>query len=52
MWWWHSVPREDEHPRISSIGFEPWRPRYNFNLHDVSVQDLEGQLHVEQHLET
>jgi len=25
--------------------------RYNFNLHDVSVQDLEGQLHVEQHLE-
>src|SRR3984893_18762365 len=26
-------------------------PRHNFNVHDVSVQDLNGQLHVEQHLE-
>jgi divalent metal cation (Fe/Co/Zn/Cd) transporter len=25
--------------------------RNNFNVHDVSVQDLGGQLHVEQHLE-
>jgi cation diffusion facilitator family transporter len=25
--------------------------RHNLNLHDVSVQDLEGRLHVEQHLE-
>ena len=25
--------------------------RNNFNLHDISVQDLNGQLHVEQHLE-
>jgi len=25
--------------------------RFNFNVHDVSVQDLNGQLHVEQHLE-
>lgn len=25
--------------------------RNNFNVHDISVQDLEGKLHVEQHLE-
>jgi cation diffusion facilitator family transporter len=25
--------------------------RHNFNVHDVSVQDLNGQLHVEQHIE-
>src|SRR5208282_4674110 len=25
--------------------------RHNFNVHDVSVQDLNGELHVEQHLE-
>ncbi|MGB9074101.1 MAG: cation diffusion facilitator family transporter [Terriglobales bacterium] len=25
--------------------------RHNFNVHDVSVQDLNGKLHVEQHLE-
>ena len=25
--------------------------RHNFNVHDISVQDLNGQLHVEQHLE-
>jgi len=25
--------------------------RHNVNVHDVSVQDLEGKLHVEQHLE-
>jgi divalent metal cation (Fe/Co/Zn/Cd) transporter len=25
--------------------------RHNFNVHDVSVQDLGGRLHVEQHLE-
>jgi len=25
--------------------------RHNFNVHDVSIQDLRGRLHVEQHLE-
>jgi cation diffusion facilitator family transporter len=25
--------------------------RHNLNVHDISVQDLEGQLHVEQHIE-
>ena len=25
--------------------------RNNFNVHDISVQDLSGRLHVEQHLE-
>jgi cation diffusion facilitator family transporter len=25
--------------------------RHNLNVHDISVQDLDGQLHVEQHLE-
>src|SRR6266403_818779 len=46
----HSVPREVSTENI----FDRVRAvatRYNFNLHDVSVQDLEGQLHVEQHLE-
>src|SRR5271155_3827759 len=26
-------------------------PRHNLNVHDISVQDLAGQLHVEQHVE-
>src|SRR5258705_5708909 len=26
-------------------------PRHNLNVHDVSIQDLEGHLYVEQHLE-
>jgi divalent metal cation (Fe/Co/Zn/Cd) transporter len=46
----HSVPRETGHENI----FERIRAvaaRNNFNVHDVSVQDLAGQLHVEQHLE-
>jgi divalent metal cation (Fe/Co/Zn/Cd) transporter len=46
----HSVPRETEHENI----FDRIRAvasRNNFNVHDVSVQDLGGRLHVEQHLE-
>jgi cation diffusion facilitator family transporter len=46
----HSVPRETGHENI----FDRIRAvasRNNFNVHDVSVQDLGGQLHVEQHLE-
>jgi divalent metal cation (Fe/Co/Zn/Cd) transporter len=46
----HSIPRETGHENI----FERIRAvaaRNNFNVHDVSVQDLAGQLHVEQHLE-
>ncbi|HKS76034.1 MAG TPA: cation diffusion facilitator family transporter [Terriglobales bacterium] len=46
----HSVPRavntENIFDRIRAVAM-----RNNFNVHDVSVQDLEGQLHVEQHLE-
>jgi cation diffusion facilitator family transporter len=46
----HSVPRalrtENIFDRIRAVA-----TRYNFNLHDVSVQDLHGRLHVEQHLE-
>ncbi|MGB8009403.1 MAG: cation diffusion facilitator family transporter [Terriglobales bacterium] len=46
----HSVPRarrtENIFDRIRAVA-----TRYNFNVHDVSVQDLNGQLHVEQHLE-
>src|SRR4029077_18820418 len=46
----HSVPRqvstENIFDRVRAVA-----TRYNFNVHDVSVQDLEGQLHVEQHLE-
>ncbi|HUK25348.1 MAG TPA: cation-efflux pump [Terriglobales bacterium] len=46
----HSVPRP---PRTENI-FDRIRAvasRHNFNVHDVSVQDLSGHLHVEQHLE-
>jgi cation diffusion facilitator family transporter len=46
----HSVPRagqaENIFDRIRGVA-----TRHNFNVHDVSVQDLNGQLHVEQHLE-
>jgi divalent metal cation (Fe/Co/Zn/Cd) transporter len=46
----HSVPRaglsENIFDRIRAVA-----TRNNFNVHDVSVQDLDGQLHVEQHLE-
>src|SRR5882757_2094863 len=46
----HSVPRarrsENIFDRIRAVA-----ARHNFNVHDVSVQDLNGELHVEQHLE-
>lgn len=46
----HSVPRpfreENIFDRIRGVA-----TRHNFNVHDVSVQDLSGRLHVEQHLE-
>ncbi|HEY7098321.1 MAG TPA: cation diffusion facilitator family transporter [Terriglobales bacterium] len=46
----HSIPRpgqgENIFDRIRGVA-----TRHNFNLHDVSVQDLGGTLHVEQHLE-
>jgi cation diffusion facilitator family transporter len=46
----HSVPRartgENIFDRIRAVA-----SRNNFNVHDVSVQDLSGRLHVEQHLE-
>ena len=46
----HSVPRagsaESIFDRIRAVA-----TRYNVNVHDVSVQDLGGRLHVEQHLE-
>ncbi|HXY50420.1 MAG TPA: cation diffusion facilitator family transporter [Terriglobales bacterium] len=45
-----SVPRahrtENLFDRIRAVA-----TRHNLNVHDVSVQDLRGQLHVEQHLE-
>lgn len=46
----HPIPRETGHENI----FDRIRAvaaRNNFNVHDVSVQDLAGRLHVEQHLE-
>ncbi len=46
----HSVPRETGRENI----FDRIRAvasRNNFSVHDVSVQDLSGRLHVEQHLE-
>jgi cation diffusion facilitator family transporter len=46
----NSVPRADRTENI----FDQIRAvatRHNLNVHDVSVQDLDGQLHVEQHLE-
>jgi cation diffusion facilitator family transporter len=46
----HPVPRarrtENIFDRIRAVA-----TRHNFNVHDVSVQDLKGQLQVEQHLE-
>jgi len=46
----HPVPREfggeNLFDRIRGVA-----ARNNFNVHDVSVQDLSGRLHVEQHLE-
>lgn len=46
----HTVPTarhtENIFDRIRAVA-----TRHNFNVHDVSVQDLNGQLHVEQHLE-
>lgn len=46
----HSVPRavhtENIFDRVRAVA-----TRHNFNVHDVSVQDLGGRLHVEQHLE-
>jgi cation diffusion facilitator family transporter len=46
----HSMPRPDYAENI----FDRVRAvstRHNLNVHDVSVQDLDGRLHVEQHLE-
>lgn len=46
----HSIPRETGRENI----FDRIRAvasRNNFSVHDVSVQDLGGRLHVEQHLE-
>ena len=46
----HSIPRpaqrENIFDRIRAVA-----TGHNFNVHDVSVQDLRGRLHVEQHLE-
>jgi cation diffusion facilitator family transporter len=46
----HTVPRathgENIFDRIRAVA-----TRHNFNVHDISVQDLAGELHVEQHLE-
>jgi divalent metal cation (Fe/Co/Zn/Cd) transporter len=46
----HSVARasygENIFDRVRAVA-----TRHNFNVHDVSVQDLKGRLHVEQHLE-
>lgn len=46
----HSVPRagrtENIFDRIRAVA-----TRHNLNVHDISVQDLRGKLHVEQHLE-
>jgi divalent metal cation (Fe/Co/Zn/Cd) transporter len=46
----HSIPRvsvaENLHDRVRAVA-----PRFNLNVHDVSVQDLGGRLHLEQHLE-
>jgi cation diffusion facilitator family transporter len=46
----NSIPRADRKENI----FDQIRAvatRHNLNVHDVSVQDLKGRLHVEQHLE-
>jgi len=46
----HSIPRpasaENIFDRVRAVA-----TRHNLNVHDVSVQDLDGKLHVEQHLE-
>lgn len=46
----HSLPRapatENIFDRVRGVA-----TRFNYNVHDVSVQDLRGRLHVEQHLE-
>src|SRR5579872_4192342 len=46
----HPVPRaasaENIFDRVRAVA-----TRHNMNVHDVSVQDLDGRLHVEQHLE-
>ena len=46
----HSVPRapsaENIFDRVRAVA-----TRHNLNVHDVSIQDLDGRLHVEQHLE-
>lgn len=46
----HTAPRaahsENIFDRVRAVA-----ARHNFNVHDVSVQDLHGRLHVEQHLE-
>ena len=46
----HPIPRrglaENIFDRVRAVA-----TRHNLNLHDVSVQDLNGRLHVEQHLE-
>lgn len=46
----HSIPRasgaESIFDRIRVVG-----TRWNLNIHDISIQDLGGRLHVEQHLE-
>jgi cation diffusion facilitator family transporter len=46
----HPVPRETEHENIFDR-IRAGASRNNFSVHDVSVQDLAGRLHVEQHLE-
>jgi divalent metal cation (Fe/Co/Zn/Cd) transporter len=46
----HSIPRalhtENIFDRIRAVA-----TRHNLNVHDISVQDLRGNLHVEQHVE-
>jgi cation diffusion facilitator family transporter len=46
----HSIPRaaytENIFDRVRAVA-----TRHNYNVHDVSVQNLHGRLHVEQHLE-
>ena len=46
----HSIPRaasaENIFDRVRAVA-----TRHNLNVHDVSIQDLDGRLHVEQHLE-
>jgi cation diffusion facilitator family transporter len=46
----HSIPRagsaENVFDRVRAVA-----TRHNLNVHDVSIQDLDGRLYVEQHLE-